>query len=102
MGKKLYESVSEYPRKVYLFHCPGCGFAHSYCTARPPGEAGPVWTFNGNLESPTFTPSLLYNVNRSNPTEHLCHTYVTDGKIQFLSDCTHHLAGQTVAMEDIE
>ncbi|WP_019573378.1 DUF6527 family protein [Curvibacter lanceolatus] len=25
-----------------------------------------------------------------------CHSFVTDGRIQFLSDCTHELAGQTV------
>jgi hypothetical protein len=30
----------------------------------------------------------------------VCHSFVTDGKIQFLSDCTHALAGQTVALPD--
>ncbi len=26
----------------------------------------------------------------------VCHTFVTDGRIQFLGDCTHVMAGQTV------
>jgi len=34
-------------------------------------------------------------------TERICHSFITDGKIQFLSDCTHHLAGQTVDLNDI-
>ena len=28
--------------------------------------------------------------------------FVTDGKIQFLGDCTHALAGQTVDLPDME
>jgi len=79
MGKKVYEACDEYRKTVrteYFFHCPGCGRGHSFITAWVPPHTGPTWTFNGNLESPTFSPSLLYNVGRSNPTEHLCHTFV--------------------------
>ncbi|MNR55162.1 hypothetical protein D3C85_1754830 [compost metagenome] len=32
----------------------------------------------------------------------VCHSWVTDGKIQFLHDCTHALAGQTIALEDVD
>jgi hypothetical protein len=28
--------------------------------------------------------------------DRVCHSFVTDGKIQFLSDCTHSLANTTV------
>jgi hypothetical protein len=28
--------------------------------------------------------------------DRVCHSFVVDGRIQFLGDCTHHLAGQTV------
>jgi hypothetical protein len=27
-----------------------------------------------------------------------CHSFVTDGRIQFLGDCTHHPVGQTVPL----
>ncbi len=26
----------------------------------------------------------------------VCHSFLTDGRIQFLDDCTHAMAGQTV------
>lgn len=31
-----------------------------------------------------------------------CHMYIREGKIQFLSDCSHALAGQTVEMPDFD
>ncbi|MCP8600812.1 anaerobic dehydrogenase, partial [Acinetobacter baumannii] len=31
-----------------------------------------------------------------------CHLFLTDGKIQFLSDCHHELAGLTVDMVPID
>jgi hypothetical protein len=62
------------------------------------------WQFNGNMEKPSFTPSLLntgnyYNEKTGqNDIECRCHLFVTDGKIQYCSDCTHELAGQTVEL----
>jgi hypothetical protein len=35
------------------------------------------------------------------PIPTVCHSYVTDGKIRFLDDCTHELAGKTVELEDV-
>lgn len=87
----------------FSFFCPGCGSAHTINT-NPGG-----WGFNGNVESPTFTPSVLVT-HEANPeaderfkewrTKRVCHSFVTDGNIQFLSDCTHELAGQTVPLAD--
>ena len=33
------------------------------------------------------------------PRERVCHSYIKDGQIQFLTDCTHALAGKTVPLE---
>lgn len=71
--------------EVFVIWCPGCKCHHTFNVGR---EKRPVWTFNGDMEKPTFSPSLLY-VGR-------CHLFLTDGRIQFLSDCAHELAGQTV------
>jgi hypothetical protein len=30
----------------------------------------------------------------------VCHSFVTDGRIQYLSDCTHAMAGQTKELAD--
>ena len=94
--------------------CPGCGTRHNLPTDwLPPGQvespycAGkPHWTFNGNLDLPTFTPSILATWSQWNgddlpDTPHVCHSFVTDGKIQFLGDCTHELANQTVDLPEI-
>lgn len=71
-----------------LFRCPGCDDNHQIRT--------PVWTWNGSIELPTFTPSVLVNYGIVHGIERRCHSFVTDGRIQYLGDCTHALAGQTV------
>lgn len=80
--------------KLYVFHCPGCEYGHPF-EIEAPGGAG--WTWNGSLDKPTFTPSLL--VCKDSP-EYRCHSFVKDGQIQFLSDCHHKLAGLTVELPD--
>ncbi len=80
----------------YGFNCPGCDRFHAVYTElhyRPQG----VWTFNGDTERPTFSPSLLVTWNEGpERAKRVCHSFIRDGQIQFLSDCTHALAGQTV------
>lgn len=86
--------------------CPGCGSTHRI----QHGEgSGPRWSWNGDAEKPTFSPSVLVTYP-ANPdadeefkewrTERRCHSFVTDGRIQFLSDCTHEKAGQTVDLPE--
>jgi len=54
------------------------------------------WTFNGDFEKPTFRPSML--LNASLPGRKRNHFFVTDGKIQYLSDCEHDMKGLTIDM----
>lgn len=94
------------------FHCPGCEAAHTVTTGVGPG---PRWGFNGDHDRPTFTPSILVRQGHYIESHKgqcycdwpdkdefpdlkcgICHSFVTDGRIQFLGDCTHALAGQTV------
>jgi len=63
---------------------------------------GPRWGWNGSMENPTFSPSILVEWEHGpNYEKRVCHSFVTDGNIQFLGDCTHKLAGQTVPLPDI-
>lgn len=102
------------------FMCPGCNDLHQVTILPPVGPRGgetptryPVWGYNGNPDAPTFTPSI--SVTWSEPSDvegefddvskdrkMVCHSFVTDGRIQFLCDCTHALAGQTVDLPDLE
>lgn len=89
-----------------MFWCPGCKHAHIYYLG---AGSGPRWQYNGNPDRPTFTPSLLnrsgrmanpaYVMDADNPPQ-ICHLFLTDGKLQFCSDSTHALAGQTVDLPD--
>ncbi len=86
------------------FYCPGCKYGHAYRVAKHPQEPDtvPIWSFNGDYEKPTFTPSLLVNGSGGNSRYPRCHLFVTDGKIIYCSDSDHELAGQTVDLPDYE
>jgi Family of unknown function (DUF6527) len=74
---------------VFVFHCPGCGYGHHIDTTR--------WRFNGDMVRPTVNPSVLVNASGLSAVPR-CHSFILDGQIQYLSDCTHELAGQTVPL----
>lgn len=86
-----------------FIHCPGCKSFHSLAT-QAPNHCGAMWQWNGSLEAPTFTPSLnvswYYNKSNGQKVSHRCHSFIADGKIQFLGDSTHELAGKTVDLLD--
>ena len=99
------------------FLCPGCSMMHQIAVGSGPG---PRWSWNGDAERPTFSPSILVRYDHWVPpadtlemsakiragevtqtqVHDVCHSFVTDGRIQFLGDCTHALAGQTVDIPD--
>lgn len=84
---------------VYEFFCPGCKINHNVWT-KDEKHPHPVWRFNNDVEHPTVHPSILITWNYDNK-HFVCHSYITSGRIQFLSDCTHKLAGHTVNLPDI-
>jgi hypothetical protein len=56
-----------------------------------------TWTFNGNIEQPTFSPSFRQHIGDGI----ICHYTVTDGQLNFCSDSMHSLAGCTVPLPEI-
>jgi hypothetical protein len=86
-------------RSGLMWWCLGCKEAHAITTLRDDGQAHPCWSYNGDKDSPTFSPSVL--VTGGSDPNFRCHTFVRNGEIQYLTDCTHELAGQTVPMEPI-
>lgn len=78
---------------THMFHCPGCKFGH--------GFSDKIWTYNGDGNSPTIRASILVRGHNDLVGDFICHSFVTDGKIQFLNDCTHALAGQTVELPEL-
>lgn len=99
------------------YWCQGCEEIHGIQVGDGPG---PRWGWNGNVDAPTFTPSVLVTWETSEPpvtpenldqwraqpweqhkVKRVCHTFVTDGMVQFLGDCTHQFAGQTLPLPDL-
>lgn len=97
-GKKIYQTL--------MFVCPGC------VAGGPDGYDGlhnlpvniiedinkPSWNFDGNLESPTLSPSILTHGGGAYST---CHSFLKAGVFDFLIDSTHPLAGQKVPIPDL-
>lgn len=94
----------------YSFECPGCKDMHVVYTEATASKT--TWDFNGDLEKPTFNPSYLTWLD-PNPNAlpeprfkkyrdgFRCHSFIRDGMIEFLSDCTHQLAGKTVKLPEV-
>ncbi|MDP1877967.1 MAG: hypothetical protein Q8M17_10490 [Actinomycetota bacterium] len=57
-------------------------------------RAGGIWGFDGNLDAPTIGGSVLTHGGDG----FVCHAFVRAGQWEYLTDCTHPLAGQTVPM----
>lgn len=83
--------------RFVAFHCPGCGYDHEVPITGPR-----AWKWNDSLETPTLHPSVFVNRGRANPAVPVCHSWVKDGRIQFLPDSTHALAGQSVDVPNWE
>lgn len=87
----------------YMFDCPGCKMSHEVYIRPHKNSSGASWSFTGNPEKPTFHPSLNATVTNDKGQVTLrCHSFVENGMIRFLDDCTHSLAGETVEMPDID
>lgn len=87
----------------WTFPCPGCESYHCCNLPGHPNRLGAVWQATGTPECPTFSPSIkqVIEFTESDRPDKICHLTITDGRISFLSDSTHSLAGKTVMMEDL-
>lgn len=76
----------------FVHFCPGCDEMHAIWVNEPhPG--GARWSFDGNVDAPTFSPSV--NIVGQ------CHYFVRAGRIEYCGDSKHHLAGQSVPLPAI-
>jgi hypothetical protein len=99
------------------FWCPACKTAHALTMRSATGDG---WGYDDNEDIPTFTPSVLtqsghyvpghqgecwcsYEGRMGEPAPFACmncHLFVTNGRILYLRDSSHALAGQTVDLPD--
>lgn len=101
--------VSKYLRKTedgFAHWCPGCEEMHTIWTNH---TRRANWNFDGNIESPTFEPSVCITYNGADAGQDRgdgfgkappakCHYFLRAGNLQFCPDTTHAFAGKTVPL----
>lgn len=94
--------------RVLIFFCPACQMSHSIYVEGD-NSKGPQWTFNGDVNKPTFSPSVKVSWSEPSDVEcefddrtkdinKVCHFFVRNGMIEFCGDCTHDLKNKSVPM----
>lgn len=91
----LQKLVSGLPHNGLKFYCPACKAPHRI-------QAGPNgFYWNGDTQKPTVSPSIFFQtfkpctLDDTKDVAYICHSWVADGKISFLPESTHTMAGQT-------
>ena len=84
----------------YIFYCPGCKCHHAVWTENE-GYEHPIWGWNKDVEKPTVSPSIKVEYHGADKNT-ICHSFIRNGNIEYLSDCTHELAGKTVELPNID
>ena len=122
LSPKLREISTEEQGRVLMHWCPGCARRHGFEIDKP-NASGAIWSWNGDAEAPSFTPSM--HITSSVPAVSgpelkaillrrqageqvaipyhqitICHYILTAGKIHFLPDSGHALAGKKVDLPD--
>lgn len=80
----------------YAHWCVGCNQRHEIAVDTP-FHNGARWSFDGNVEKPTFSPSINIRMGPLRDGRILvCHYFVRAGQIIYCGDCTHDLKNKTV------
>lgn len=101
IGTKILRREGYYAGPTHAHWCPACKAMHDIAVEQPFAN-GASWSFNGDGDRPTFSPSVNCSWGPF-PDGRIerCHYFVKAGKIQYCGDCTHSLAGQTVDLPDV-
>lgn len=96
LSRKLRSIGDNRATKGICHWCPGCDAPHAIWTERGEGSSRPIWSYDGNAEAPTCSPSVRISDNAGTT----CHYFLKAGQIEFCGDCRHELAGKTVPLPD--
>lgn len=88
--------------EALAFICPGCASVSERSTGLhllPVNTTNkkPAWEWDGNLEAPTLSPSILTGKGSSS----ICHSFLKNGVFNFLTDSTHALSGKEIPIPDL-
>lgn len=122
MSKAEYLSEFLVKKDGQIAHyCPACDELHFYAVAEP-FPNGARWSFNGDAQNPSLTPSMLiktgHYVDRPGWSNKpgdcaicdaggeygscgICHYFLSAGWLEYCQDSTHKLAGMRLRMVPI-
>lgn len=87
--------VEEDDGKIWkFFWCEGCEQYHGIQLNQNLNL--PFWSWDGNNDYPTFTPSMIIKWND----QVLCHFLIKNGMIQYSEDSQHMFAGLTIPLSE--
>ncbi len=106
MSIELSPILKKYNDYTLAVMCPGCKQRHLVWIAHPDNPNPHIcWDWNKDIIKPTFNPSLKVEYpwwDGEKNIDVVCHSFIRDGLIQFLNDCTHELSGKTVPLATFE
>ncbi|MFA5670202.1 MAG: DUF6527 family protein [Balneolaceae bacterium] len=83
----------------YSFWCVACDSPHAFYT-HDGYTNNKSWKLI-STDPVTVQPSIKLTAPYKNETEnYCCHLFLLNGKIRYLTDCTHYLAGKEIDMID--
>lgn len=105
-SKLRLRPYTKVPSTLY-FMCPGCREFHSIHTDREDIN-GARHILTGTLERPTVSSMISRQIEKFNTSKHAanheyrCNSFILDGNIRFLENCTHSLAGKVVELPFVD
>lgn len=106
MGFMLSRKLRHQSEGVIEHWCPGCNSRHAISINGAHNHSGATWTWNGDVDRPTFHPSVHITLGPWNDEEGFhpkttdCHYFITNGQIQFCEDSAHALKGKSLELPD--
>ena len=81
--RAVVDAADQVIERRLWYQCPACDSQHGIRIEGPE----PRWGWNGSVEAPTLTPSVLSYIPKNDGTrETLCHHHLTDGRVVVCGD----------------
>ena len=108
MSIQLSPKLRRIEEGVIQHWCPACNGRHNFWVNPTKNPTGSSWMWDGNVDRPTFSPSMHIFVKpwtdeetgKTIPGKTICHYFVSEGRISYCSDSSHTLSGQTIDLPD--